>query len=309
METYDRLSDNGFTPADHGVRNQFVCREKRSKYTLSLNPSMEGWRYQVDNYIITKGDKCDTLIIVKDGGDFAEVFVELKGSDVSHAITQLEETLKHNLFKSNDFLLRWARIAVYSYPKSQLLDREVDKKTGEFLKKYRCELLITHSDKLTHDMFEVLRKEKTREPHAINIDDLLNSGDNTKISQAVAILCLRLNSSQNPMEAVNPKWILSLLSILSDSDREFVPDALNYIDLCIKKCKGVFNDANLVMLLNAILEKYKGKFKGTELILPEEIEDRSKDIRQALLSVVAFLNEENLLEAAPEFWSAIGYIH
>lgn len=305
METYDKLSENGFTPADHGVRNQFVCSEKHSKYTLSLDPSMVGWRYQVDNYIITEGDKCDALILVKEGGDFAEVFVELKGSDVSHAITQLEETLKHSLFKNNDSLLRWARIAVYSYPKSQLLDREVDKKTGEFLKKYRCELQITHADKLTHDMFEALRKEKTREPHDINISELLNSGDDTKISQAIAILYLWLNTSQNPMEVVNPVWVLQLLSILIDSDGEAVPNALNYIELCMEKCRDVFIDDNLVLLLNTLLEKYKGKFKGTELTLAEEIEDRAVDVRQALLSVAAFLNEAGFLEGDTEFWSAL----
>lgn len=305
METYDKLSENGFTAVDHGVRNQFVCCEKRSKYVLSLDPPMEGWRYQVDNYIITEGDKCDALILVKEGGDVAEVFVELKGSDVSHAITQLEETLKHSLFKDNDFLSRWGRIAVYSYPKSQLLDREVDKKAGEFLKKYRCELLITHADKLTHDMFEALRNEKTREPHAVNISDLLNSGDDSKISRAVAILYLRLDASQTPLEVVNYEWILQLLSILNDSDGVVVPDALKYIELCINKCKDVFIDDNLVMLLNTLLEKYKGKFEGNELVLADEIENRTEDVRQALLSVVTFLNEVDLLEGDTEFWASI----
>lgn len=305
METYVKLSEKGFNPADHGVRNQFVCSEKRSKYTITLEPSMEGWRYKVDNYIITEGDKCDALILVKDGSDYVEVFVELKGSDVSHAITQLEETLKNSLFKNNDFLLRWARIAVYSYPKSQMLDIEVDKKIGEFLKIYRCELLITHADKLTHDMFEVLRREKTREPHTINISELLNSGDDSKIIQAVAILYLRLKTSQNPVEVVNFGWVLQLLSILNDSDGEFVPGALKYLELCINKCTDVFIDDNMVMLLNTILERYKGKFEGTNLVLAEEIEDRVEDVRQALLSVVSFLDELGLLEGDAEFWSAI----
>lgn len=286
-----------------------MCSERRSKYSLSLEPSMEGWRYKVDNYIITRGDKCDALILIKDGSDFAEAFVELKGSDVSHAITQLEETLKHSLFKDNDFLLRWARIAVYSYPKSQLLDREVDKKTGEFLKKYRCELLITHADKLTHDMFEALRNEKTKALHAFNISDLLNSGDNSKISRAVAILYLRLDTSHTPLEVVNFEWVLQLLSILNESDGEFVPGALKYIELCINKCKDMFIDDNFVLLLNTLLEKYKVKFEGTELVLAEEIEDRAEDVRQALISVVAFLNEMDLLEGDTEYWSAIAKHH
>ena len=48
MGTLDKLSENDFTASDHGVRNQFVCSEKRSRYALSLDPKMEGWRYQVE---------------------------------------------------------------------------------------------------------------------------------------------------------------------------------------------------------------------------------------------------------------------
>lgn len=303
MGTFDKLSEKGFTAADHGVRNQFVCSEKRSRYALSLDPKMEGWRYQVDGYIITDGDKCDALILVKDGDDFAEVFVELKGSDVSHAITQLEETLKNDLFKGSDSLVRWARIAIYSYPKSLMLDQEVDKKTGAFLKKYRCELQITHADKLTHDMFEELKKKKTSEPQVININALLNSEDDSKINQAVRILYLRLNASQNPSEVVNVDNIVQLLSILNNTDGEVVPSSLKYIELCIKKYEEVLIDDNSIMYMNSLLEKYKGKFDGTQFVLVEEIEDRAEDVRQSLLAIYTFLKETGFFEGDEEFWS------
>ena len=280
MGTYNRLTENGFEAADHGVRDQFVCSEKRSRYALSLDPKMEGWRYQVDGYIIKEGDKCDALILVKDGDDFAEVFVELKGGDVSHAITQLEETLKNDLFKGSDSLVRWARIAIYSYPKSLMLDQEVDKKTGAFLKKYRCELQITHADKLTHDMFEELRKKKTSVPQVININALMNSGDVSKINQAVRILYLRLNASQNPPEVVNVENIVQLLSILNNTDGEFVPSTLRYIELCITKCEEVLLDDNSIMYMISLLEKYKGKFDGTQFVFAEEIEDMAEDFMQ-----------------------------
>lgn len=303
MGTFDKLSENDFTAADHGVRNQFVCSEKRSRYALSLNPKMEGWRYQVDGYIITDGDKCDALILVKDGDDFAEVFVELKGSDVSHAITQLEETLKNDLFKGSDSLVRWARIAIYSYPKSLMLDQEVDKKTGAFLKKYRCELQITHADKLTHDMFEELRKKKTCVPQVININALLNSGDVSKINQAVRILYLRLNASQNPPEVVNVENIVQLLSILNNTDGEVVPSTLRYIEMCIMKCEEVLLDDNSIMYMISLLEKYKGKFDGTQFVLAEEIEDRAEDVMQSLLAIYAFLKKTGFFEGDDEFWA------
>jgi len=303
MGIFDKLSENDFTASDHGVRNQFVCSEKRSRYALSLDPKMEGWRYQVDGYIITYGDKCDALILVKEGDDFAEVFVELKGCDVRHAITQLEETLKNELFKDSDSLVRWARIAIYSYPKSLMLDQEVDKKTGAFLKKYRCELQITHADNLTHDMFEALRKKKTSEPQVININDLLNSGDDSKINKAVRILYLRLNASQNPLEVVNVENIVQLLSILNNTNGEVVPSTLKYIELCITKCEDVLIDDNAIMYMNSLLEKYKGKFDGTQFVLAEEIEDRAEDVKQSLLAIYAFLEDTGLFEGDDEFWA------
>ena len=305
MGTYNRLTENGFEAADHGVRDQFVCSEKRSRYALSLDPKMEGWRYQVDGYIIKEGDKCDALILVKDGDDFAEVFVELKGGDVSHAITQLEETLKNDLFKGSDSLVRWARIAIYSYPKSLMLDQEVDKKTGAFLKKYRCELQITHADKLTHDMFEELRKKKTSVPQVININALLNSGNVSKINQAVRIVYLRLNASQNPPEVVNVENIVQLLSILNNTDGEFVPSTLRYIELCITKCEEVLLDDNSIMYMISLLEKYKGKFDGTQFVFAEEIEDRAEDVMQSLLALYSFLKKMDFFEGEDDFWNSI----
>lgn len=305
MDTYNKLSGSDFEPADHGVRDTFVCREKRSRYSLSLEPKMEGWRYQVDGYIITEGDKCDALILVKDGDDFAEIFVELKGSDVRHAITQLEETLKHNLFKDNDCLLRWGRIAIYSYPKSFLLDQEVDKKTGEFLNQYHCELQITHADKLTHDMFEAIRKETKREPHPIKINDLLNSGDDSKVSQAVAILYLRLETSPNALEVVNRESIMQLLVLLNNSDGGFVPRAMRYIELCLTKCEEIFIDDNMILYMNNLLERYRGKYDGTEFVIAEEIEDRTNDVKKSLLAVYCFLYDTGLFEGDDEFWDTI----
>lgn len=305
METYNKLSESGFEPADYGIREKFVCSEKRSRYSLSLEPKMEGWRYQVDGYIITEGDKCDALILVKDGDDFAEVFVELKGSDVKHAITQLEETLKHNLFKDNDYSLRWGRIAVYSYPKSLLLDQQVDKKTGEFLNQYHCDLRITHADKLTHDMFEAIRKKRTQEPQTINISALLNSGDDSKVNQAVAILYLRLEASPNPMEVIKEDCILQLLVLLNNSDDDFVPKALRYIELCLSKCEEVFIDDNMIMYLNNLLEKYRGKFDGTRFVLAEEIEDRTNDAKHSLSEIYRFLHDAGFFEGDEEFWNKI----
>lgn len=41
MGIYNRLSEKGYEAADHGVRDQFVCSEKRSRYALSLDPKRD----------------------------------------------------------------------------------------------------------------------------------------------------------------------------------------------------------------------------------------------------------------------------
>ena len=98
----------------------------------------------------------------------------------------------------------------------------------------------THADKLTHDMFGAIRKKRTQEPQTINISALLNSGYDSKVNQAVAILYLRLENSPNPIEVVEEESILQLLVLLNNSDGDFVPIALRYIELCLSKCKKVF---------------------------------------------------------------------
>lgn len=307
METYSKLSKCGFVPADHGVREKFVCSEKQSKYTLSLDPKMEGWRYSVDGYLITEGRKCDALILVKDRDDgFAEVFVELKGrNNVDHAISQLEETLKHELFKDNSFLLRWARISSYSYPQSQLLDKTVDKKTKEFIKQFHCDLRISDADTLTHAMFEAKRNLRTPKLDVFSINDYLYSGDSSKINKAISILYQRLDASQSPSGVVDVASILQILSLLNGSDGDIVPGALRYIVLCIEKDREVFVDDNMISGLNNLLNKYMGKFNGTELALSEEIGDRTEDVKHALLEIYSFLDETELFEGDKGFWNQV----
>ena len=306
METYSKLSKCGFVPADHGVRKEFVCGEKRSKYTLSLEPKMEGWRYSVDGYLITEGKKCDALILVKDGdGGFAEVFVELKGSEVGQAIIQLEETLKHELFKDNVFLLRWARISAHSFPNSQLLNRKIDKKTKEFIQQFHCDLRITHADTLTHGIFEAKRKERTPKPDVVRINDFLYSGDSSKINSAISILYQRLDASQSPSGSVDVASILQIIHLLDGLDGEIVPGALRYIVLCIEKDREAFVDENMISGLNNLLNKSMGKFNGTELALSEEIEDRTEDVKCALLEIYSFLDETEFFDGDKGFWNQV----
>jgi hypothetical protein len=59
-----------------------------------LNPQeQEVERIEVDGCAITVGLRCDWLVCVEEGGSREEIFVELKGSDINHAIQQIEATI------------------------------------------------------------------------------------------------------------------------------------------------------------------------------------------------------------------------
>ena len=53
---------------------------------------------------------------------------------------------------------------------------------------------------------------------------------------------------------------------------------------------------------NAYVVEWWGPYTDEQL---EEIEDRAEDVKQALLTIVAFLNEIELLDGDVEFWSAL----
>jgi hypothetical protein len=59
-----------------------------------LNPrEQEVERIEVDGCAITAGLRCDWLVCAEKDGLREEIFVELKGSDINHAIQQIEATI------------------------------------------------------------------------------------------------------------------------------------------------------------------------------------------------------------------------
>lgn len=122
-------------------------KERSVTYVAKFEPHAECKAYQVDGYIIkgTDKDKCDKVIYAKfPSGNIMSIFVELKGSDVAHAIKQLEATLRYPLFeerrKSSDDIIK-ARIVVKSVP-SNSGKSVVERAKADFHMKYKCKLLI-----------------------------------------------------------------------------------------------------------------------------------------------------------------------
>ena len=59
-----------------------------------LNPNQRAVeKVQVDDCAITSGPRCDWLVLLDDAISREEIYVELKGSDVYHAVEQLEATI------------------------------------------------------------------------------------------------------------------------------------------------------------------------------------------------------------------------
>lgn len=143
--THDRLVAEGFLPEQPlKVRSKISTNEKGKRYILVAD-GLESVVYAVDGNIIKDGLRCDKLVLVKcpvnenELEKWAEVFVELKGVDTNHAIDQLRETLKKDMFKHPSNTIIRARIVAQSFP-SNKSNPAMEKAKQEFRKNYNCEL-------------------------------------------------------------------------------------------------------------------------------------------------------------------------
>lgn len=94
-------------------RGRLSVSERRNVYVMELKPEMDSCAFQVDGYIIKDKtvNKCDYVVLAKSATDiWSEVYVELKGSDVIHAIKQLKDTIMNPLFSSTTHFARKARV-------------------------------------------------------------------------------------------------------------------------------------------------------------------------------------------------------
>ena len=77
--------------------------------------------YTIDGNIIKDGNRCDKLVLIQSdvqNNKWIEVFVELKGKNVDHAIEQLKATVDNPIFQHKTIEQRWARIVAQSFPRN-----------------------------------------------------------------------------------------------------------------------------------------------------------------------------------------------
>jgi hypothetical protein len=122
------------------IRKKVTLSEKGKHYLLSLNPPLQSAVYQIDGMIIAEGNRCDKMILADKGnGEWVQIFVELKGVDVAHAIVQLESTLQNKMLQHATNKEKRARIVAAAFP-SNRANPKMEQAKLTFLKKYQCEL-------------------------------------------------------------------------------------------------------------------------------------------------------------------------
>ncbi len=116
---------------------------------------MNSCAFLIDGYVIKSADadKCDFVALVNHDDRWSEIFVELKGSDIAHAVKQIEKTITAPLFKDTKRDLRRARIVTANRIPSNTGNSIIEKAKVNF-KKMGCEFRAIKS--LQPDM---LRKE------------------------------------------------------------------------------------------------------------------------------------------------------
>ena len=138
---HEKLQREGYsTEQPLTARKVVSTAEKGKRYVLQVNDSKESVVYQVDGQIITAGSKCDKMVLVKeDSSNWIQIFVELKGVDVHHAIEQLETTLQNEMLKHPTNKEKRARIVAASFPANRG-DVTMEKAKVRFIKAYKCDL-------------------------------------------------------------------------------------------------------------------------------------------------------------------------
>lgn len=110
-----------------GFCSSIICKEKGRCFSLINNSNFYIQKIRVDGKLIKAGNKCDYAIDASKKDNTEKIFlIELKGSDLSHACKQIQETYTFfkNKYQSNQYLFR---IIVSKFKKPELNSIEYKK--------------------------------------------------------------------------------------------------------------------------------------------------------------------------------------
>lgn len=144
METLkDRLNSAEGQPEQRWNKRKSVSVGERGQtYRVVLSKECMSAVYGIDDGVIKdlRVLKCDKLILVDlDNLALFELFVELKGGNIQHAIEQVEATLTNPLFKDPAVKERQARIIGRKIP-SNTGNSITERAKKKFIARYNCRL-------------------------------------------------------------------------------------------------------------------------------------------------------------------------
>lgn len=147
---YDKLISEYVPELRLVDRSSLSLRERGTKYRLELSTSLPTAAFCIDGQIIREGLRCDKLVLIDtccESPNWVEVFVELKGTDVLHAIEQLKATIRKPEFEHpSNKRVKYARIVGHSFPGNKS-DISIEKVKKEFRSLYSCDLRAIKSGK------------------------------------------------------------------------------------------------------------------------------------------------------------------
>ncbi len=123
-------------------RANLSLKEQQTTYILNFGKRRKCVSYQIDGYIITDGNKCDYLILARQDGEaewWKAIFVELKGTDVEHALVQLDAAMGNPVFRHSTVNERHARIVARSFPANKA-NPKFEKAKRDFKTRHNCSL-------------------------------------------------------------------------------------------------------------------------------------------------------------------------
>jgi hypothetical protein len=129
-------SDPNIVIADSGSRNS------HSKFRL-YNPRRSFVRIiQVDDCAVKEGVRCDYLIVLSNE---QEIYIELKGSDVKHAVEQISRSIDLLTCNCNSII----KLCFISSTRCPINSAEIQNLKKKFRQKYNAQLVIKNGE-ITH---------------------------------------------------------------------------------------------------------------------------------------------------------------
>lgn len=126
-------SDPNIVVSDPGSRNN------RSRFRLH-NPKRSCVKIvQVDDCVVKEGIRCDYLLILSNE---QEIYVELKGSDVKHAVEQLSRSIDLLACNCNALI----KLCFISSTRCPINSTEIQNLKRKFRQKYKAKLTIKNGE-------------------------------------------------------------------------------------------------------------------------------------------------------------------